>query len=273
MFGEGSYRFNQFKLTAGARYYSFREKRDFVSGGYFSDVSTNLGDKTKSHGISPRVILSYEPNRNFSINLQAAKGFRLGGINDPLNVPLCTAADLAIFGGQGAYKDETLWNYEAGVKYSKHGITFNSAVFHNEIRNLQVTQTAGSCSSRVVFNVPKAHSTGLEAELSVHPVPGLDLSLSGNVQSSKFDSTVLTGAGDVLGGIEKGNRLPTVPKFQIAATATYGQRLNSSADWSITASVQHIGNRFGEPADQVPGAGLSATRSFTTRSTARSVRA
>ena len=262
MFGEGSYRFNQFKLTAGARYYSFREKRDFVSGGYFSDVSTNLGDKTKSHGISPRVILSYEPNRNFSINLQAAKGFRLGGINDPLNVPLCTAADLAIFGGQGAYKDETLWNYEAGVKYSKHGITFNSAVFHNEIRNLQVTQTAGSCSSRVVFNVPKAHSTGLEAELSVHPLPGLDLSLSGNVQSSKFDSTVLTGAGDVLGGIEKGNRLPTVPKFQIAATATYGQRLNSSADWSITASVQHIGNRFGEPADQVPGAGFVGNAIF-----------
>ena len=166
-----------------------------MSGGLFSDVSTNLGDKTKSHGISPRVILSYEPNRNFSINLQAAKGFRLGGVNDPLNVPLCTAEDLAIFGGQGAYKDETLWNYEAGVKYSKHGITFNSAVFHNEIRNLQVTQTAGSCSSRVVFNVPKAHSTGIEAELPVHPVPGLDLSLSGNVQSSKFDSTVLTGAG------------------------------------------------------------------------------
>jgi iron complex outermembrane receptor protein len=262
LFGEGSYRFNQFKLTAGARYYNFREKRDFVSGGYFSDVNTNLGDKTKSHGISPRVILTYEPNRNLSINLQAAKGFRLGGINDPLNVPLCTAADLAIFGGQGAYKDETLWNYEAGMKYSKHGITFNSAVFHNEIRNLQVTQTAGSCSSRVVFNVPKAHSTGLEAELSVRPLPGLDLSIAGNVQSSKFDSTVLTGSGAVLGGIEKGNRLPTVPKFQIAATATYGQRLNSSADWSVTASVQHIGNRFGEPADQVSGAGFVGNAIF-----------
>ena len=61
---------------------------------------------------------------------------------------------------RGSYKDETLWNYEAGVKYSKRGFTFNSAVFHNEICNLQVTQTAGSCSSRVVFNVPKAHSYG-----------------------------------------------------------------------------------------------------------------
>jgi iron complex outermembrane receptor protein len=259
LFGEASYKFNQFKLTAGGRYYSFRETRDFISGGIFSDGNNNIGDKTKSHGFSPRVIASWEPSRNLSVNLQAAKGFRLGGINDPLNVPLCTDADLAIFGGRGAYKDETLWNYEAGVKYSKRGFTFNSAVFHNEIRNLQVTETAGSCSSRIVFNVPKAHSTGVEAEVSVHPLPGFDFSVNANVQSAKFDSTVLTGAGDVLGGIEKGNRLPTVPKFQIAAVATYGQRLNDSAEWSITGSVQHIGNRWGEPADEafsgvVPGA-------------------
>jgi iron complex outermembrane receptor protein len=255
LFGEASYKWSQFKLTAGGRYYKFNEERDFVSGGVFSDVNTNLGDKTKSSGFSPRIIGTWEPNRNLSVNLQAAKGFRLGGINDPLNVPLCTAADLAIFGGKGSYDDETLWNYEAGVKYSKRGFTFNSAVFHNEIRDLQVTQTAGSCSSRVVFNVPKAHSTGLEAELGVHPLPGLELSLAGNFQKAEFDSTVLTGAGAVLGGIEKGNRLPTVPKIQLAAVATYGQRLNSNADWSISGSVQHIGNRYGEPADQVGTAG------------------
>lgn len=262
VFGEGTYKLGQFKLTAGARYYNFNEKRDFVSGGYFSDVNTNLGDKTKSNGISPRFILSYEPNRDLSVNLQAAKGFRLGGVNDPLNVPLCTPADLDIFGGQGTYDDETLWNYEAGLKYSKGGVTLNTAVYHNDIRDLQVTLTAGSCSSRVVFNVPKAHSTGIEFELSTRPLPGLELAFSGNVQEAEFDSTVLTGAGKVLGGIEEGNRLPTVPTFQYAARATYGQRFNSVADWSITASVQHIGDRFGEPADQVTGAGLISNAIF-----------
>ncbi|MES2137792.1 MAG: TonB-dependent receptor, partial [Pseudomonadota bacterium] len=257
LFGEASYKFAQFKVTGGGRYYSFKEKRDFISGGVFSDVSTRIGDKTKSNGFSPRLILSYEPSRNLSVNVQAAKGFRLGGINDPLNVPLCQGTDIDTFGNLPSYKDETLWNYEAGVKYSKHGFTFNSAVFHNEIRNLQVTLTAGSCSSRIVFNVPKAHSTGLEAELAAHPLPGLELSLAGNVQSAKFDSTVLGGTPlAVIGGIEKGNRLPTVPKFQIAAAATYGQPLNDDAEWSITGSVQHIGNRFGEPGDQVAGAGL-----------------
>jgi iron complex outermembrane receptor protein len=257
LFGEASYKFGQFKLTAGGRYYSFKEKRDFVSGGIFSDVTTSLGDRTKSSGFSPRVIASWEPNRNLSVNLQAAKGFRLGGINDPINVPLCTPADLATFGGLGAYDDETLWNYEAGVKYSKRGFTFNAAAFHNEIRDLQVTLTAGSCSSRVVFNVPKAHSTGVEMELGASPLPGLDLSIAANIQSAKFDSTVIGGTPPApIGGIEKGNRLPSVPKFQIAAVATYGQPLNDSMDWSITGSVQHIGNRFGEPGDQVSGAGF-----------------
>ena len=256
LFGEGSYQLGQFKLTAGARYYKFKETRDFVSGGVFSDVSSNIGDKTKSNGISPRFIVSYEANPNLTFNVQAAKGFRLGGTNDPLNVPLCTDEDLDIFGGQGSYKDETLWNYEAGMKFSRRGLTFNTGVFHSRIRNLQVTQTAGSCSSRIVFNVPKAHSTGIEAELAAQLLPGFDLSLAANLQSAKFDSTVLTGAGDVLGGIEDGNRLPTVPKYQLAATATYGQRLGNNADWYITGSAQRIGNRFGEPGDQVSGAGL-----------------
>ena len=257
VFGEASYKFGQIKLTGGGRYYEFRERRRFHSGGLFSNLDDRT-DKTKSHGFSPRGIVSWEPNRNFSVNLQAAKGFRLGGVNDPLNVPLCTPQDVATFGGFQTYKDETLWNYEAGFKYSKRGVTFNAAAFYNDIRDLQVTLDAGTCSSRIVFNVPKAHSQGVEAEFSVHPAPGLDLSFAGSVLSSKFDSTVVGGGPPplVIGGIRKGNRLPTVPKYQFAATANYTAPLTSNADWYINGSVQRIGNRFTQPGDQEPAAGV-----------------
>ncbi len=56
IFGEASYDFGQFKLTAGGRYYNFKEKRDFISGGIFANGDTRIGDKTKSNGFSPRVI-------------------------------------------------------------------------------------------------------------------------------------------------------------------------------------------------------------------------
>jgi iron complex outermembrane receptor protein len=250
VFGEATYDFGQFKITGGGRYYSFNETRDFISGGLFSNGDTRIGDKTKSNGFSPRAIVTWEPSRNLSVNVQAAKGFRLGGVNDPLNLPLCSDEDEDLFGPfAGAFDDETLWNYEAGVKYQKRGVTFNAAVFHTRIKDLQVTLDAGSCSSRIVFNVPKAHTTGIEMEAAVSPLDGLDLSVAGSYVSAEFDST-LPGALAVTTGIRDGNRLPSVPKFQGAATATYGQRFGDSGDWSVTASVQHIGSRYTQPADQ-----------------------
>ncbi|MEJ7776178.1 MAG: TonB-dependent receptor [Sphingomicrobium sp.] len=250
VFGEASYDFGQFKITGGGRYYDFNESRDFISGGLFANGDRRIDDKTSSKGFSPRVIATYEPTRNFSVNVQAAKGFRLGGVNDPLNLPLCSDDDEAIFGPfAGGYDDETLWNYEAGLKYQQRGFTFNTALFHTRIKDLQVTLDAGSCSSRVVFNVPKAHTTGIEAEFAASPMPGLDLSVAGSLVEAEFDST-LPGDLATTTGIRDGNRLPTVPNFQIAATATYGQPLNDRSDWYVTASVQHVGSRFTQPADQ-----------------------
>ncbi len=252
LFGEATYDFGEFKLTGGGRWYDFKEKRDFINGGLFSPGITQPGDKTKSSGFTPRVIGTWEPNRNLSVNLQAAKGFRLGGINDPLNETLCSEEDFALFApfALGAYDDETLWNYEAGVKYSSGRMTFNAAAFHTRIKNLQVTVDAGECSSRLVFNVPKAHTTGLEAEFAASPLPGLDLSVAGSYVNSKFDSTIDNPVLVPRTGIRKGNRLPSVPKFQMAATATYGQRFSDNADWYVSGSFQHVGNRYTQPSDQ-----------------------
>ncbi|HEX2804142.1 MAG TPA: TonB-dependent receptor [Sphingomicrobium sp.] len=252
VFGEASYDFGQFKLTAGGRYYDFKETRDFINGGFFAPGVTTLGDTTKSNGFSPRVIGTWEPNDNLSVNVQAAKGFRLGGINDPLNETLCSEADWDLYSpfAQESYDDETLWNYEAGVKYSKRGFTFNTAVFHTDIKDLQVTVDAGGCSSRLVFNVPKAHTTGIEAELAASPMPGLDLSLAGSYVDAKFDSTIDNPLLATATGIRDGNRLPTVPKFQIAAAATYTQRFNDRSEWYVNASYQHVGARYTQPGDQ-----------------------
>ncbi len=249
LFGEASYDLGVFKLTAGGRLYDYKEQRGFRSGGLFAN-GDNLSQSTKSNGFSPRAIATFQPSRNLSINVQAAKGFRPGGVNDPLNLPLCNASDAAVFGPfAGAYRDETLWNYEAGVKYSKGPITLNAAAFHNSIRNLQVTLDAGSCSSRVVFNVPKAHSRGIEFEMSARPGQGLDLSIAGSLVEAEFDST-LPGTLPTSTGIRDGNRLPTVPKFQVAATAAYEHRMNDSAVLYTTLSAQHVGSRYTQPADQ-----------------------
>lgn len=249
LFGEASYDLSdQLKATAGLRWYDFKENRSFKTGGLFAN-GDNRTDQTKSDGFSPRFILSYKVNEDVTINAQAAKGFRLGGVNDPLNLPLCNASDKALFGGFQNYNDETMWNYELGMKAQGRGFTFNAAGFYNDIRNLQVTLDAGSCSSRIVFNVPKAHSLGIEAELGFQPADGLEFSLSGSVIDAQFDST-LPGALASATGIRDGNRLPSVPKFQMSATGSYEWPMGESKKGFVNASFTHVGSRFTQPADQ-----------------------
>ncbi|PLK28049.1 TonB-dependent receptor [Porphyrobacter sp. TH134] len=250
VFGEASYEItDRLTFTAGGRYYDFEEVRTISSGGLFANGDSGVVDRTASDGFTPRFLLSYKASDDVTINAQAAQGFRLGGVNDPLNTPLCNAQDLSLFGGFQDYDDETLWNYELGVKTQGAGFTFNAAAFYNDISNLQVTLDAGSCSSRIVFNVPDAYAAGIEAELGLNPAPGLNFNLSGSIIESEFNSTlpgVLAGAT----GIRDGNRLPSVPEFQFTASGSYDWELSASTTGFVTGSFQHVGTRFTQPSDQ-----------------------
>jgi iron complex outermembrane receptor protein len=250
LFGEVSYDVtNRLTATAGGRYYDYKEDRSFKTGGLFSDEFAQYQvDSTKSDGFNPRLLFAYKASDSVTLNAQASRGFRLGGVNDPLNVPLCTPADRAAFNVK-RFSDESLWNYEAGMKMQTRGLSFNAAAFYTEMKNLQVTLDAGSCSSRVVFNVPKAHSAGVELEMTARPADGLEFGLSGIVVKSVFDSTVKDGSGAVLGGIRDGNRLPSVPKLQLTASVTYNFSLAGRESY-VSASVQHVGSRYTQPSDQ-----------------------
>lgn len=242
-------------FTAGGRYYDFRETRTITTGGLFAAGDTGVVDETESDGFNPRFLLSYDLTEDLTLNAQASRGFRLGGVNDPLNVTLCTPQDEAIFGEFQDYDDETLWNYEAGAKYNNGPITLNVAGFYTDISNLQTTLDAGSCSSRIVFNVPEAHTTGFEWEFGAEVTSNFEIFFAGSWLEAEFDSTVVDGTGAIIGGIEEGNRLASVPEFQLSASGVYTVPLSSSSEAFFAASIQHVGDRITQPSDQVPGAG------------------
>jgi outer membrane receptor protein involved in Fe transport len=242
-------------ITAGLRRYDFEEDRSILGGGLFSDGWDQV-DTTESDGWTPRIMAAYELNDTTTLNAQASQGFRLGGVNDPLNTGLCTPEDLEVFGGFQDYDDEKLWNYEAGIKSRFGGAVINAAVFYTDIQDLQTTLDAGSCSSRISFNVPDAHTMGVEIEVTAQPTDNIALTLAGSLLEAEFDSTVRDASGNILGGVESGNRLPSVPEFQVAASATYYLApLFGSEETFVSATIQHVGDRFTQPGDQLPGAG------------------
>ncbi len=133
LFGEATYHFTDaWSLTAGLRYYDFSEDRVLTFAGLFADQGyTDEPGSTSSDGYSPRAILAYRPNDDLLFTAQVARGFRLGGINDPLNVTLCTAADLAVYDGNPTWDDEETTNYELGAKtrWADGTVQLNGAVF------------------------------------------------------------------------------------------------------------------------------------------------
>jgi iron complex outermembrane receptor protein len=259
-FGEVTYDVSDtFHLTAGGRFYDFDESRTIITGGLFAGGGPQQLNSTTSDGFTPRILGSWNLNDNVTFNAQASQGFRLGGVNDPLNTGLCTPQDLTIFGSFQDYNDEKMWNYEAGIKSTwGSGVTFNAGAFYSDIEDLQVTLDAGSCSSRISFNVADAHTAGVEFELSAQPIESLYFSFAGSILESEFDSTVVDANGAILGGVQDGNRLASVPDFQFAATGSYYFPLEAfgGSDGSVTLTVQHVGDRITQPSDQVPGAGL-----------------
>ena len=258
-FGEVNYDISDvLQLTIGGRFYDFEESRRFLSGGLFSNGDDQT-DNTESDGFTPRVMLSYDLNDQTTLNAQVSQGFRLGGVNDPLNATLCSDEDLEIFGSFQSYDDETMWNYEIGAKGGfANGVTFNAAAFYSEIDDLQATLDAGSCSSRISFNVPKAQTQGIELELGANPTDALFVSLAYSIVSAEFDSTVVDGDGNVIGGLAEGNRLASVPEYQLALSGSYLFPVNAfgGADGFVTATIHNVGDRITQPSDQVVGAEL-----------------
>ena len=260
LFGEATWHVSsQWALTGGARYYNFSEDRTLRFAGVFSDPTdpalypNGIPGKTDSNGISPRVIASYKPSDNVTFNAQVARGFRLGGINDPINLPLCQGNDAAVFGSQKNWKDEKNTNFELGAKMRSedHRYTFNVSAFLSDIKDLQATTTAGSCSSRIIFNVPKARSQGIEAEVYAHPDEHWDFGVSVTAVDAKLRSTVTSTTFDsnnnpvvvTVGGLAEGARLPTAAKVQWVGSIGYttpvmsgGKNLFTNLTWQYNGS-------------------------------------
>ncbi len=250
-------------LTAGLRYYDFDEERTQVFDGIFADPASRPGT-TSANGVAPRFIVTYKASESTNINAQVAKGFRLGGINDNLNLPLCTPADRVAYSGFDAWQDEKTWNYEIGSKSRVMGGrgSFNASLFYIDIQDLQATVTAGSCSSRLILNVPEARSAGAELEFAAAPTDNFDFSVAVGFNNAELGSTITDTSGAVLAGIREGSRLPSVPQFQMSATATYQWQMSGGKLGYVTGTYQHVGSRYTQIGDEEPGLGTLNIRSF-----------
>ncbi len=262
VFGETTYTVSdRIEMIAGLRYYNWEEDKTFRSGGIYSNADAQNQEVTvDSDGFAPRFLIAYNFTDDLSVNAQASRGFRLGGVNDPLNQLLCKDNTYETYRVYQEFKDETLWNYEFGLKSSFEMFQLNGSLFYASIDNLGVNIDAATCSSRITISVPEAHTMGAEFELSMQASESLLFTFAGSYVEAEFDSTLLFDNtkpdtdDNVVEGIKEGNRIPSVPDWQLSASAIYTfPGLLKASESYVSASWQFVGKQITQPGDQEDG--------------------
>ena len=124
-----------------------------------------------------------------------------------------------------------------------------------DINDLQATVTAGSCSSRVIFNVPKARSTGVELEFDVGAEPQLRLRHLGERQRLRaaLDADLDRPERHGLAS-SPASRSGTSPADRAGVPDRGGGHLSVGGAGRgagyVTGTYQHIGSRFTQVGDQ-----------------------
>lgn len=156
--------------------------------------------RSKGNGVTYRLSANYKFTPNNLLFATHSTGFRPGGINRA--------------GSAEAFGADKLINYEVGTKNTLMGgrMTLNATAFLADWKNVQVTyQPPGGSGVTLIGNVGKARSKGIEADISLRPVPGLTLTAAASYIDAKLRAPfILFGAVTA----PEGQRLPLTPKFK-----------------------------------------------------------
>ena len=215
---------DQLELTGALRY--DRDSRDFQD-------PRDPGTKTSKSfdELQPKVSLAYDWSEDLLFYVSYSHGFRSGGFNE-------IGFGSGEFGGPPTvYKPENSDSIEGGLKatFFDGRMTFNTAVFHNQLENNQFTSFDVESFTLGILGINEAEVTGMELEIAARPVDGLDLSFGLGVSDTKIEDYDGTGVND-------GNKIPFVPDYTLNASAQYTWRLHD--DTNVISRIDY--SRSGE---------------------------
>lgn len=233
-------------LTAGVRYFNFKENYFLFEGGVYgvvNHVPLTQYAKQASDGFNPRFNVSYHVDEDILLYAEAAKGFRYGGANQP--VPLGDSGiagqckqNLADYGYTSApliFGPDHLWSYSVGEKARLAGgrMTLNADAYWIDWSDVQ-TRLALNCSYFFTDNKGSIRSRGVEVESTLRLTPEVTLSGSASYNDSRAHGDIPTA------GAFDGDLAPYFPRWTAAISAFYDRPLGRGA-LHAQASYQYRG--------------------------------
>jgi iron complex outermembrane recepter protein len=220
LFGEVSFELTErLAATVGGRAFRVEQDSDVWFAGLLAVPRVGTEHfALEEDGFNPKVNLTYRLSDDALVYAQAAKGFRLGGTNEPVPEAQCSGdlADLGFTRAPRSFESDSLWNYEAGAKTAllDGRLTLNGAAYVIDWKRPPLGVDL-LCGFSTIVNAGAFGIAGAEVDLEARPVSGLTLRAGGAYNRGELD-------GDLppLGG-QDGDRIPMTARLTYNASVDY----------------------------------------------------
>lgn len=274
VYGHISWRFlPRWKVAVGLRHYHYSMSNYFTEYGAFAatavfgnSVPFRSAASIAQSGTTPSFTLTYNFDRDHMVYLKAAKGFRLGGVSEPIPVVaasntnpiyasqvanecalqskllLTTACDPnLVLQAPRTFGSDSVWSYEIGEKstFFNHRMIANVDAYLENWNNPQVqTFLAGF---PVTVNSANARIKGVEFEVQALLPRGFDFTLNGAYTDARFrEDSALT-------GFPGGTLVPDIARVQGSAVLHWEHDLQNDRSLFGTLEEDYTGTRTSVP--------------------------
>jgi iron complex outermembrane receptor protein len=218
---------DRLSIVSGARYTHEKKKfrydavdlNTFGTSQFLPTPVAGVDDSISNNQFSGQIGLDFNITDDILTYISYNRGFKSGGYKAAIAFSL---PELEPF------KEEILDAYEIGLKstFANGRVRFNAAAYYYDWQDFQafVTEVRSGINVIVLDNAGDAEVKGVEAELSLHPVDGLDLQLGANLMDTEITKyNTIPGTADA-----DGNRLANSPKVMFNGRVRYEFPIGSS---------------------------------------------
>ena len=244
LFGQLSYKWEDFTFTAGLRRYRLEDSYKGSEFGVFylgsngcdndGDGSGDFADGVTCNELSgneqdtrPKFTVSYTPNDDLTLFAVSSAGYRPGGNN--ANLPYFCENDPEAASFSRRYTSDRAQNTEYGAKYRGQGFSINATYFNIDWQDIQIG-IAPACGWSFTYNGGSAETSGLELDATYDLADNLYLDFAGSFMSAETSVDLPSF------GAKAGDRLPGSVENQFNVGLTYetsfmGNPAFARVDW------------------------------------------
>jgi iron complex outermembrane recepter protein len=215
---------------------------DYQDGPYGPAAPDTNSGSEKETPVTPRFNLSYQITPDQMVYATAAKGYRIGGGNEPVPTGVCgnDLKSLGISQVPLTYNSDSVWNYELGAKgkFFDNSVLLQGSLYWIDWTGIQQEVFLPTCGYYYTANLGTAASRGFDLQAQWAVGHGLVLSGSAGLTDARYTSTIIEN-GNILA--KSGDSLAT-PEWGATASAEYHFK-----SWAETDTYARLDYQFSGP--------------------------